>query len=271
MKTILSEMNNLLDKFKNMSELENSKLGYFFSDNEFEVLSINKKENIRTYPIAAYIDYLQGKFNAIYRPDNTILIDESCENEINTGETNMYVIYADNHNIDKTIVTLNTDTKIINKSRVSYSEMNNIFGLNIEYFDFNTFIKTLNTNYITAILLLEDHLNSKDIIARYSNTINIRRLYKPVKLDSSNYNKIPLCIINLDIFNNNNFETILYDLSKYIKYINKKLSNEVFINMKNDDKSILIFGNYIWDINESSNINNWSKLLFGNNKYLQIK
>ena len=41
--------------------------------------------------------------------------------------------------------------------------------------------------------------------------------------------------------------------------------------MKNDNKSILIFGNYIWNINESLNINNWSKLLFGNNKYLQIK
>ena len=128
MDRIFSDMNNILSKFKNISKLGNNKLGYFFSDNEYDTISINNSESIRTYPIAAYADHLQCKFNAIFKSDNSILIDKSNEIEIINDSTNMYVIYANYHNINKTVIKLSTDVNIVSKSRINYSDINKIFN-----------------------------------------------------------------------------------------------------------------------------------------------
>ena len=271
MNRIFNDMNNILTEFKNMSKLEDNKLGYFFSDNEFDIIPKDNSESIRTYPIAAYMDHLQYKFNAIFKPDGSILIDESSEIEINTCKTNMYLIYTNSHNINKTIVELNMDSDIVSRSKFSYDDINRIFDIKIDYFDFANFMKTINHNYITSILLIEDYLKSKRMQMQYGKNINGVRLYNQASLDSSNYNKVPLYFIKINMYYYNDLDYIISDISSILDNINEKLPSEIFLNLYNDNGDITIYGNYIWNVSESYSINSWAKVLFGNNKYLEEK
>lgn len=247
--------------------------GYFFGDVIPSGLNISDNVSIRTYIRAAYLDYLSSKYNAIVRSTDT-LIDESHRDSIENDEVKIGIIYADDHNINDTRISLNSETTVHKIINTTILEANRYFGNKIRYIDINEFINQINTNYGNAVDSLKSVLESDAFAPIYlTGAIKTSFIEDRISFDSSNYDKVIICTMDASYIDTDMYNDISLEISNGIcREINKGLPDEFALSSEFNDRIISISINYMENISESVDINNqWSRLLYGNSIYLESK